>query len=114
MSDEKPRRKKRRYENEQQITDDIDITRKAITRLNEEAAILDRFADVMFREFPNWNGGGEVVKDLGGEYRVLAEKFRARANRFQDRKLPRLSQALATLRTGIFPMIITDKSIQKP
>lgn len=101
-------RKQKRYEDEPEILRDIDKTRDAIRLLNLEASILDRFADTL-RDFPGWFGSDKVLSISG--YREQAEKSRRRAANYQNKKLPKLGQALAQIRTGVFPEVVGDESV---
>ena len=101
-------RKKKRYENEEQILEDINSTHQWIKILAIEAELLDRFADVL-REYV-WEGTEDVPSLVA--HRELADRKRGRLSRYKTKKLPRLSDALAQMRTGIFPEIVDDKSIE--
>jgi hypothetical protein len=106
--------KPKRYENEQQILNDIDKYRKMVKGLIREAEVFDRFAEVM-RDFPDFPiyGLTRQSKFIAGTrtYREYADKAREKSGKVDRQLLPKLSDALATIKTGIFPEIITDESV---
>lgn len=95
--------KQKHFTTEQEIIQSIDEARRHIAWCNEEAEILHRWANVL-REYP-----GRSIQLI--DMREKANKLTARANRIQDRKLKRLSRALAEFRTMTLPGVTTDGSV---
>lgn len=96
-------RKAKRFNTEEDILKEIDCQRRAINWNNEEAEILNRWADIL-REYP-----GRSIELL--KLRERANKHTKRANSIQDRKLAHLSAALAEFRTTPIPGVLTDSSV---
>jgi len=116
----KPKKEKKRYENEQQIIDDIDTTRIAINFLSEEADIFDCFASVM-RLHPKFLSIGCKNRKSGSkwvfsqaQYQDKADKNRKRASNLENKRLKKLADALSTMRPGTLPEIVEDETIERP
>lgn len=110
----------KRYENERQILDDIDKNQQAIKHYREQSEVLSKFADVL-RDHPNFTTHGTTTSGVKGskyvlpinEYREIAGRSLTRASNLEKTKAKKLQQALATMRTGVFPEIVGDESISK-
>lgn len=105
---EKRKKTPKRYETEGQILADIEKCEREISALRTEAEIMGKIADLL-RDYPNWTGGKHV--DQLRFYREQAERHRGWNVTRWERKKSRLGEALATIRTGVLPMIVDDESV---
>lgn len=95
--------KQEHYKTETELTERIDDAHREIKWANEEAEILNRFADIL-REYPSRHS-------QRFEYRDRAARLTKRANRIQDKTLKKLKRALAEIQTGILPGVEHDGSV---
>lgn len=96
-----PRRQKRYTE--QDLVERIDADQVRIKKLNEQADIYDRFADVL-RDYPSH--GYELV-----QYRDKALKCRKRVAKIESVTHYKFKEALAKIRTLTLPGMGEEKTV---
>ena len=100
---EKKKRAQKRFSTEADINAAIDDANRDVIWCNQEAEIIDKWADVL-RDYPT---RGMQLREL----RDKAEKLRKRANNIVDAKLKKLKNAMAAMKTQTMPFIGEDKSV---
>jgi len=106
-------RGQKHYETEQQILDDIEASRKKITVLENEAAVLDASAAEMFQRVDdpkNNDADRNWLKESAHHKRDEANHARAKVTSLLENRIPQLGQTLAAFRTEPMFFMAGDRS----